>query len=815
MFRNFIIIAFRTLVTHKVISLINIAGLAIGLASAILILLYVQDELSYDKFHENHDRIYRVGLHATNQGREFMLAVSSVPLAPTLVQDYPEVLSATRLFTFVGEPIVKYQEESFLEDRFYYADSSYFGVFPKGLLKGDPSRVLARANTVVITDEMANKYFGSEDPIGKVIEVGVESMGSLYSRTEFEVTGVVVKNQGNSHIKYDFLASMNSMEFINSTYWMSYIVYTYVLLQEGYSPDQLEAKFPDMVLKYVRLQWENVVGTSIGEAFERGVKYEYLLQAISDIHLSSDMEAELEPGGNMASIYLFSLIAFLLIIIASINFMNLTTALSATRAREIGIRKVVGSTKSKLIIQFLTESVVLSFIALLIGFLLVSYALPHFNTLAGKELSLDLVHNKWLMPSLLFLGLIVGHMSGSYPSFVLTSYPPVKVLPGKVGSGFKSQYLRGILVVIQFSVAIVLFISTFIVSRQMNFIQNKELGYDKANLVVVNRIEALQDQKDAFKEELSKFPDVIQSGYTNSLPNIIFRNSLFRQEGTSSEATHALNHWLVGYDLDITLRMEIIEGRWFSRDFLSDTIGIIINEATARALGMDNPLGKNLVLIGGTGEGDIALQIIGLIKDFHYESIHNTINPLVISFLPPQYSNFLLVRIQPEQYQRTVNLIKRKWEQLVPEQPFEYSYLEDDLSTAYSDDFRTGTIFKIFTILAIIISMLGLIGLSSYTVIQRTKEIGIRKVMGAQESDIIRMLTREVFIFIGISTAIAWPAGYFFMKSWLQNFAFRVDLDFLSFLMASLIALLIAILTVGLRAYKAAVADPAESLRYE
>ncbi|MBA7694566.1 hypothetical protein ES703_103177 [subsurface metagenome] len=340
-------------------------------------------------------------------------------------------------------------------------------------------------------------------------------------------------------------------------------------------------------------------------------------------------------------------------------------------------------------------------------------------------------------------------------------------------------------------------------------------NYYNENLVVVNRIEALQDQKDAFKEELSKFPDVIQSGFTNSLPNIIFGNSLFRPEGTTAESTHAINHWLVGYDLQKTLKMEMTEGRWFSRDFLSDTLAIVMNEAAAKALGLEDPVGKNLLLIGGVGDGDLPLKIIGIIKDFHYESIHNTIHPLVISFLPSQYSSFLVVRIQPENYQRTVNLLKRKWDKFVPEQPFEYSFLEDDLSTAYDDDYRMGTMFTIFSVLAIFISLLGLIGLTSYTAVQRTKEIGVRKVMGAHESEIIRMLSKEVFIYIGISTVIAWPVSYYFMKSWLQNFAFRVDLGFLSFLMASLIALLIAILTVGLRAYRAATANPADSLKYE
>ena len=808
MIRNFIIIAIRILFRHKVYSLINISGLAIGITSAILILLYVQDELSYDKFHENADQIYRAGLHATSQGNEILVAVTCVPMAPVLARDYPEVISATRLFTFVEQSIIKYKENSFLEDRFFYADSSFFGVFQTRLLRGDPATVLARANTVVITDEMANKYFGEEDPIGKVIEVGVDG-------NEFEITGIIEKYPGNSHMKFDFLGSLESMEFINSPFWMSYILYTYVQLQEGYSPDRLEAKFPDMVMKYVGPQWEQVTGTNIEESFGRGIKYGFFLQPITDIHLDSDLEGELEPGGNVGYIYIFSLIAVLLIIVASINFINLTTAQSSTRAREVGIRKVAGSTRIKLVTQFLTESVLLSFIALLIGVAFAGSLLPYFNTLAGKELSFNFIQNKSLIPSLLIIGLVVGLLSGSYPGLFLSSLQPVIVLKGKAGSGLKSRYLRGILVIFQFSVAILLFICTIIVSRQMNFVQQKELGYDKANLLVINGIEALQDQKDTYKEEISRIPAVIQAGYTNSLPNTQFINSLLRPEGTTAESTHNMNHWLVDFDLQLTLKMEMAEGRWFSRDFLSDTLGAVLNEAAAGALGIEDPIGKSLLYLGGAGEGDIPLQIIGIIKDFHYESIHNTIHPLVMTFLPPQYAGFLIVRIQPQNFQETVNRLKSTWYEFVPGQPFDYSFLEDDLITVYNDDFRTGKIFTNFSVLAIFISILGLIGLASYTPEQRNKDIGVRKVMGAHVPVIIRMLSREVFIHIGIATLIAWPAGYFFMKNWLQNFAFRVDPGLLSFLLASLVAMLFAVLTVGLRAYFAASANPANSLRYE
>ena len=815
MFRNFITVAIRIFLRQKAYSLINITGMAIGLAGAILILLYVRDELIYDRFHQDSDRIYRAGLHATNQGNEFRLALSCMPMAPVLAEEYPEVLSTTRLFTFVGESVVNYEENSFLEGRFYYADSGFFSVFPEGLLRGDPTTVLSRANTVVITDEIARKYFGDEDPVGKLLRVGNETLGSPYSRAEYEVTGVVRKYPGNSHIKFDFLGSLVSLGTFNSTNWMSYTVHTYVKLHEGVPPDRLEARFPEMILKHVGSQWEKYVGNSMEESMRRGVIYGYFLQPIEEIHLDPDLEYEIEPGGRITSVRIFSLIAVFLIIIASINFTNLTTALSSTRTREVGIRKVAGSSRSELVFQFLTESVLLALLSLVFGLILAGYLLPYFSTLAGKELVLNPLQNKGLLPFLLVLGLTVGLMSGIYPAFILASRQPFRNLRAITVDGSGRSRLRGILVVFQFSVTIFLFICTLTVARQLNYIRHRELGYDPDDLVVIKRLEALQDQKKAFREELINFPEVIQSGFTNSLPDMLYGNTLFRPEGSSPEATHALNHWLVGYDLQRTLKMNMIEGHWFSRDFPGDSAGLVINQAAAKTLDIEDPVGKTLYYLDGSGQGDYPLKIIGLIRDFHYESVHHPIQPLVISYLPPRYSNLLVVRIRPGNYSRAIRLMRDKWKEFVPDQPFEYSILEDDLGNAYRDDLRTGTVFTVFTILAIFISLMGLIGLASYAAVLRTKEIGIRKALGARVLQVVMMLSREVILYIVLASLIAWPAAWLYMKSWLQNFAFRVGPGFPCYLLSALSALIVAMLVVGLRAYLAATANPADSLRYE
>ncbi len=808
MFFNYLTTAIRNISKHKGYSLINITGLAVGIASAVLILLYVQDELSYDRFHEKSDQIYRVGLHGTIAGNEMKVGITSAPMAETLVNEYPEVLNATRLFTFTGSPVVKYNENSFVVEKYYLADSTFFDVFTVEFINGNPKTALNRSNTMILTRETAEKIFGTEDPVGKTLLVGND-------QEEFEVTGVVKEFPGNSHFNFDILTSIVSMPGASSPVWVSNNFVTYIVLQEGFDYLDLEAKFPELVKTYVGPQLAQFANTTLEEFFEAGNQWGYFLQNLTDLHFS-DLEFEIEPGGDMKNVYIFSVIAFFLIIIACINFMNLATAKSAGRALEVGIRKVAGSSRKGLILQFLTESIILTFISLVLAIVLAALLIPSFNNIASKTLALNLLGDPLILSGIIIIGLIVSLLSGSYPAVYLSAFKPVKVLKGSIKSGAKNSRLRSILVVIQFSIAIFLIISTIVVYRQMNFIQNKDLGYDKENLLIVQRAYALQDQRETFIQELERNTGIESVTLTNFFPGEIMGNTAYKPEGSTADDIRAINITYVDDKYHEVLNLKINEGRWFSRDRADDSSAVILNEAAVKAFGYEDPVNKKVMLIGGGADNtDLPLQVIGVVKDFHYQSLHQTIKPLVIHYNRNEFGQFIGLKIQPDNYQESINFVQKQWDVFVKDQPLEYSFLEDELASKYADDRKTGTIISIFALIAILVSCLGLFGLALYTTEQRTKEIGIRKVMGASVPVILLLLSKEIIILMSVSTLISWPAAYFFMKNWLQNFAFKINPGVLTFFIASLVALIIAMITISYRTYRASTANPADSLRHE
>lgn len=810
MFNNYIKTSLRNLFKYKGYSFINIVGLAIGLASALLILLFVQDELSYDKFHEKSDQIYRVYLNGKIASDELVVAVSCAPLGATMVKDYPEVLSSTRLFTFAGDPLVRFEENKLVVEKFYYADSTFFDVFSVKFLRGDPINALNRANTVIITDEMAGIFFGKEDPLGKSIKMGND-------QTDFEITGVVEKYPENSHFQFNMLASYITMrEMANSSFWVSNNNYTYILLQEDYPMEQLQAKMPELVEKYVGPQLQMFSNASFEEFLESGNKYGYILQPIKKIHLFSDLQYEIEPGGNIKTVYIFSIIAFFLILIAAINFMNLATAKSAGRAREVGIRKVAGSNRPQLISQFLIESIILSFLSLLIALVLVELFLPAFNNLAGKQLRFIFTGDWSFLPYIVGLGIFVGFLAGSYPAFYLASFVPTKVLKGSIQTGMKGGRMRSILVVFQFTIAIFLIISTIVVYNQLSYVQNRDLGYNKKDVMIIERAYALQDQRNAFKEEISKNPAIEMISQTNNVPSFLHGNTAFRPEGSTPDEIRATNFYYTDENFQSTFDIKLVEGRWFSKEFAGDSLAVVLNQSAVKAYGYENPIGKNVLQIGGNADTtDLALKIIGIVEDFNYESLHQTIQPLIIGYNQNRFASYFAVRIQPDNYQTAIKFIEEKWNSIVADQPIEYTFLEEELKTNYNDDRNEGVIFAIFALLAIFVSSLGLLGLASFTTEQRTKEIGIRKVMGSSISQVVGLLTKEINWLLIISSVISWPLAFYFMKNWLQNFAFKTNLSLFIFLIASLIAFVIALLTTGFQAFKAARANPANSLRHE
>ena len=804
MLKNYLLTTIRNLFKYKGYTLINIIGLAIGIASSILIFLYVQDEWSYDRHNEKYHRIYRVYLKGKIQGTEMFTAVSNAPIGPAMVRDFPEVEQYTRVFTFGGNPVVRYKDKTFVESKFYYVDSTFFDVFTIPVISGTPGKMLNKPRTVVLTVETARRYFGDEEPVGKIIEVGDE-------REAYEVQGVVRGLPVNSHFTFNAIASMSTTELTNNTFWISNNNYTYIVLQEGYPFKQTEEKIPDMLVKYLGPQLQQFMGLSIDEFEKSGNSYGYYLQPLKDIHLRSDLQHEIEPGGSINIVYIFSIIAIFIVIIASINFMNLATARASTRAQEVGIRKVVGSDKWKLVIQFLTESFFITFLSLAVALLLVWLSIPMFDNLTGKELAVHLTGNSVLVPVLIGIGIIVGFLAGTYPAFFLASFQPVRVLKGQPAAGMKGGWLRNILVVLQFSVTIFLLISTAVVFRQLGFIRNKDLGFDRNNIVLLERAYILREKKEAFRQELLKNPGIVQVSYSNVVPGSIIGSTAYLPEGSNTSETRAINFMFADPSFLDTYTLTMAEGRWFSEQTPTDSQAVIINEAAARALGFREPLSQRLVVLGFDS---IPRPVIGVVKDFHYQSLHQEINPLVVHF-DPGYLSWISVKIRPDDRKQVLSSIESIWKQFTSDQPIFQSFLEDYMSVAYKSNKSAGLVFSIFSLLAIFIASLGLLGLASFSAEQRTKEVGVRKIMGASVTGIINIFTREVLWLMFFATLIAWPIGYFFTRDWLQDFAYRIRISPLIFIAATLLALIIALFTVGARAYRAALQNPAFSLRYE
>lgn len=811
MLRNYITIAFRNLWRKRGYSFINISGLAIGIASSVMILLFVQDEMSYDRYHENAPNIYRVCLKASMQGNSLEAPITPAPLAATIVADYPEVINAVRFFNFDASPIIRSGDRSFIERYFVYADSTLFDIFSFPMIKGDPAKALNRPNTIVLTESAAGKYFGEEDPVGQILEVGNE-------RTPFEITGIIEDIPPNSHFTFDVAASFVSHPQHQNQVWVSNNYYTYILLDEQADPFGLQAKFPEMLEKYMGPQVEMVMGVTIEEFYESGEEWGYYLQPLTNIHLHSDLQYEIRANGSITTVIVFSIIAIFILVIASINFMNLSTARSAGRAKEIGLKKVAGSNRPQLVNQFLGESVFLSFISLLLALVLVEIFIPAFNNLADKQLGLHYFTRWYTIPVLIITGIFVGFMSGSYPAFYLASFDPVKVLKGKLQAGPGSSRLRGILVIFQFVITIVLFISTLTVYRQMSYINSKDLGMDPENVLVIHRANSIPfEQRETFCQELTAFSGIISTSKAHAIPGTSFSGNAFRREGTATREQHIISNSWVDWDYAEVLGLEMAEGRFFSRDFASDSLAVVLNETAVRSMGYTDPVGIRVLqtAAGGTQEApeDIAFTIIGVVKDFHFESLHQTINPMILS--PGQWGGYIIARIQPGGTGESIDYVREKWNDFVDDQPLEYSFLIDDLTADYRTEERTGLIFSIFAILSVFIACLGLLGLASFTTEQRNKEIGIRKAMGASAGSVILLLSKEINLLILISTLLSWPVAWYLMRNWLDNFAYRTDIGIISFISASLITYLIALLTVSFQAYSAARLNPVDTLRDE
>ncbi len=805
MLKNYLKIALRNLLKFKVYSFINILGLAIGIAACTMILIYIDDELSFDKFNHKADQIYRVHTIGNIAGNKINIAVSPAPLGETLVRDYPEVLQATRI---LPNPtmLIRYKDNVFNEPRFYWADSTIFDVFTIPFIEGDPKTALAQPHTVVLTQTLAKKYFGSEDPMNKIM--------TFEDGTPYTVKGVVKDCPQNSHFHYDMFASIASLGLDkNQQIWLSNNFITYIVVRKGTSESSLQKKLQQFVVKYAGPDLLRLLGTSYKDFRRAGNDYEFELQPLTSIHLHSHLDYELEPNSDIKYVYIFSIIAFFILIIACINFMNLSTARSQMRSKEVGIRKVLGSNKSQLIKQFLAESILMTFFAALLAIALVEVFLPSFGRLAGKDLHISFFDNVVTLPSLVLAVLVVGLLAGSYPALYLSSFRPVAVLKGKL-NGLGGSWLRNGLVVFQFSVSIILFIGTFVVYQQLKFVQEKDLGFNREHVLVINRAWALENKATTFKNELMNNPHIIGASNSDNMPGRNFDQTVFRPESSQSLQQYVLATMSTDYDFAKIMGLKLAEGRYFSRDNSTDTLALVLNETAVRTLGLKDPLNQRVLHPRRSPTDNTPYKVIGILKDFNFESLHQKIRPLAI-FLNTGQTAYLPVRIRAADLTVTVSFIQSEWKKFVPNKPFEYFFLDDDFNNLYKSEQKTGEIFTAFSILAIFIACLGLFGLAAFTAERRTKEIGIRKVLGASISTVVFLLSKDFTKWILIANLIAWPIAFYFMNNWLENFAYRTNLNVGIFILAGLLALLIALITVSYQAIKVAVANPVKALRTE
>lgn len=787
MFKNYLKIAVRNMLKFKAWSFINLSGLAVGMAVCILVLLFVQDEISYDKYHEKADRIFRVA----QGGEDFLNANTVFPMAPAMKAEFHEIENAVRLRKMEGV-LVNYQNKYFVEDRLFFADSTVFEIFSFPLLQGDPKTALIEPNTVVLTEEMARKYFAAENPVGKILTADLYNDGKS---ADLKITGVLKNIPHNSHFHFDFLVSFATQTDISDN-WNNYqSLYTYLLLPEAASTNSLQARLPDFIKKYYP-KWEDG---------------RYVLQPLTDIHLRSQLGAEIEANSDIAYVYILSLIAVFILLLACVNFTNLTIARSTSRAKEVGMRKVSGALQGQLIKQFLIEAIALSFLALLFAILLAELFLPIFNALSGKTLQIDYFDNWLLLAGFATIALMVGLIAGSYPAFFLAGYRPVEVLKGKTPV-FRQVYLRKALVIFQFAISISLIISTGLVYDQLDYIRNKPLGFEKEQVLAIPLSSAAKQHEAALKNDILQHPAITNASLSERVPTIEGdRMAVFLPEDKDQMA---LPVYFVDHDFVETFQLKVLAGRAFSSEMAGDAAqAFVLNEAAVKRIGWSSPeeaLGKKFT-IWRRYEG----RIIGVVEDFHAHSLHESIEPLVMAMGPVKGDNYISIRLQSAQLSEILGFLQEKWQIYSPNHPFDYFFIDDNFARLHDADQQAGRVFGFAALLAIFIACLGLFGLASFTIKQRTKEVGIRKVIGATVLNVIALLSNDFLKLVLLANFIAWPVAWFAMNKWLENFAYRISIDWWVFLLGGGLALLIALLTVSTQAIRAALANPVDSLRYE
>ncbi|ASU36766.1 ABC transporter permease [Mucilaginibacter xinganensis] len=787
MFKNYIKTAFRSLLKNKGFTFINVLGLALGLATCLLIVFYVFDELSYDRFNIKHDRIYRVNTDLKAGTNETSFAITAPPVGDALVKEYPEVESAMRIGQGVNIRFKK-GNEVIDEKKAFYCDNAIFHIFTLPLLQGDAKTALTEANSMVISKDIAIKYFNTIDVVGKVMLLVSDS--SLH-----KVTGVMENMPAQSHFYADILLGMQANKDHS---WSHFNTGTYILLKQGADPAKLTAQFPALIRRN-----ETTPAFDYGKFEAKGNYIRLSLTSLIDIHLHSNRQRELGINGNVQYIYIFSVIAIFILALACINFMNLSTARSANRAREVGVRKVLGSSRKSLIAQFLSESLMVTLAATVIAVLAAWVVLPLFNQISGKSLNINAHTFTWLLPALLVIILVVGILAGSYPAFFLSAFQPIQVLKGKLATGFKGSFLRSFLVVFQFSISIFLIIGTLVIYNQLTYIRNKDLGFNRNQVLIIKNVNSIDPK--VLKQQVKQIPGVLNATLTHYLPTSNL--SALNYVSYGSNKNIETQFWQVDADYISTMGMKLMQGRNFNEQFLSDSSSVIINETMARMIGYKGDAAEKI----SNGKD---YKIIGVVKDFNFSSLRSNITPVML-VMQRDWMASLSVRVNTANLPPLMQQIEKKWKALQPNLQFDYSFMDEDFNALYHNEQRMGALFVIFTTLAIIIACLGLFGLAAYAAEQRNREISIRKVLGANVSTLVATLSKDFIKLVLIAIVIATPLAWLIMQKWLQSFAYRQNIQWWVLAVTALCALVIAFATVSYQSMKAALVNPVDSLRSE
>ena len=806
MLGNLIKHSLRSFKRQRSYIIINILGLSIGIACSLLIAIFVLNEASYDKFNEKKDRIYRLVINGKIGGQEVVGAFTPSIMGPTMLEEFPEIEDYLRM-TGSGPTVVEYESRIFTEDNLIQADSSFLDFFTIPVIKGDPQLMLNAPHKVVLTESTSKKIFGEESPIDKALQIGSDTVAYI-------VTGVVGDIPENSHFDANIITSFLTNPRAKAPDWMSNSFSTYLLLNPNASEADVENKIPDLLVKYVGPELQRYMGITIEEFLSQGNRYEYFLQNLADIHLDPSVQQEFKAASDPKYLVIFGSVAILIVLIAAVNFMNLSTAQATRRAKEVGIKKVGGSTRGMLVMQFLAESFILSFISLLVALLIIKVSLPYFSNLLGTKLEMDLLNHWYTLPAMLLFTVAVGLLAGSYPAMFLSSFNPYDVLKGSMTGSMKNGRMRRVLVIFQFAVSILLIVGTAVMYRQISFMLNKDVGFNKDQLIVIERAHVLGPRWKAFKDAAKEIPGVVNIASSTAVPGRNNNNNGYRIEGRKDESFLMVTNY-VDPDYLETYGMTLASGRFFDESFSTDNEACLVNESAVREFGLDQS-GQTRIIRPGEEGRLLSMSVIGVVSNFNHESLRNPIQPYVFCFKgDDQTWGYLTVKLAAQNYSETINNIEKLWKEFTANNPLQYYFVDDDFENMYRQEKQNAKMAVIFSILALFIAALGLFGLTSYTVEQRTKEIGVRKAMGSSVAGIYLVISREIVILVSISALIAWPLIYYFAGKWLESFHYRIELGVAIFVAGLAVALAIALMTISYRILRAARVNPAQSLKYE